>query len=425
MVVRREARPAGRGGGRSTRTRILEVAADLFVRNGFEGTSVRAIARACSLTDPAVRYHFPSKRAILDELIAGSAPIPLLADRPGAGRDLLIDYGMAALREWLAVPGRLRLSAQRAFSRDPAADTLVRSNRGLFEAPLDAALHALYGDDGAPVMFAYSNVLRGILFHALIQIWEDFDAITRSAEYEHRVREGLGLALPPPVELAARLGRLDLSACGRLARPAEPAGFPATSAHVPGCLTCAGILDAATGLFVCQGFDATSIKEIAARCGISDAAIYHHFDSKEALLNNAFVRTARPPWRGATGAGSPLAERLVGMFDRFLAGAAASADAVVLLARHGLAGDLRARQLRTDGAALWFGEMRTLLLADFPTETADQVASALSAFSAGVLHCAMLEQPEDCRTLLCDEAFVRRVRAAVLVLLPLSPAECA
>ena len=53
----------------STRQRILDAAARLFSQSGYEATTVKEIARACELTDPALYYHFPSKREILHALL--------------------------------------------------------------------------------------------------------------------------------------------------------------------------------------------------------------------------------------------------------------------------------------------------------------------------------------------------------------------
>jgi len=44
------------------------------------------------------------------------------------------------------------------------------------------------------------------------------------------------------------------------------------------------ILDAAAAIFAEQGFDGTSIADIARRCGGSKALLYHYYQSKEALL---------------------------------------------------------------------------------------------------------------------------------------------
>jgi AcrR family transcriptional regulator len=48
-----------------TRTRILEVALELFRERGFEATTMRDIARACEIALGATYYHFASKEAIV------------------------------------------------------------------------------------------------------------------------------------------------------------------------------------------------------------------------------------------------------------------------------------------------------------------------------------------------------------------------
>ena len=50
------------------------------------------------------------------------------------------------------------------------------------------------------------------------------------------------------------------------------------------------ILDAALRCFVEQGFHGTAIPEIAKRAGIAAGTIYHHFASKEALVNALYRR---------------------------------------------------------------------------------------------------------------------------------------
>lgn len=47
------------------------------------------------------------------------------------------------------------------------------------------------------------------------------------------------------------------------------------------------ILDAAVALFNEQGYDAASVSALGARLGLSKTALYHHFPSKEALLEAA------------------------------------------------------------------------------------------------------------------------------------------
>ena len=49
----------------STRERILDVALDLFIEKGFDGTSLREIAEKLGFTKAALYYHYASKDDIL------------------------------------------------------------------------------------------------------------------------------------------------------------------------------------------------------------------------------------------------------------------------------------------------------------------------------------------------------------------------
>jgi AcrR family transcriptional regulator len=53
------------------------------------------------------------------------------------------------------------------------------------------------------------------------------------------------------------------------------------------------LLDCAQSLFFQQGYDATSVNDVIAKAGISKGAFYHHYPSKEALLEGLAARLAR------------------------------------------------------------------------------------------------------------------------------------
>ena len=50
------------------------------------------------------------------------------------------------------------------------------------------------------------------------------------------------------------------------------------------------ILDAALELFVAQGYDGTSLRQIAEQLGVTKAALYYHFESKEDILRALHMR---------------------------------------------------------------------------------------------------------------------------------------
>lgn len=56
------------------------------------------------------------------------------------------------------------------------------------------------------------------------------------------------------------------------------------------------IVDAAFQLFSRHGFSRTSVRDIAAAVGVTDAALYHHFDSKKDLLDAVFAERGVGAW---------------------------------------------------------------------------------------------------------------------------------
>ena len=77
------------------------------------------------------------------------------------------------------------------------------------------------------------------------------------------------------------------------------------------------ILDTALGLMAEQGSTATSMRQLAKACDVQVAALYHYFDSKDALLTaviaerNYSGRLADPPELDRS---APATERLIELF---------------------------------------------------------------------------------------------------------------
>lgn len=51
------------------RQQLLDVAAELFAARGFHGVSVTELGAACGVSGPALYKHFPSKEALLAEML--------------------------------------------------------------------------------------------------------------------------------------------------------------------------------------------------------------------------------------------------------------------------------------------------------------------------------------------------------------------
>jgi AcrR family transcriptional regulator len=116
-IGKRRGRPPKSDAG-DTKGALLQAALELFAARGFEGTSVRDIARAVGLSESVLYAHFDSKRAIFDAVFAQLGPqsaISVLASLDPA----LIDSDPPAfvrslvgrtIELWAALPARQLIS---------------------------------------------------------------------------------------------------------------------------------------------------------------------------------------------------------------------------------------------------------------------------------------------------------------------------
>ncbi len=100
------------------------------------------------------------------------------------------------------------------------------------------------------------------------------------------------------------------------------------------------ILDVAENLFTENGYRAVSIRDIAQACGVTNAALYYHFASKEALfaevLEQHADRLRARMMQAAEGVEEPR-EQIVAMLTEYAAFAAERRSPLFLL-RHRAAG---------------------------------------------------------------------------------------
>ncbi len=99
--------------GERTARRIMDVAEDLFARQGYDGTSLRQIADGAGIREPGLYNHFAGKQglyeavlhralnpmaAILSELLDEAADLRDYTDLPSQMTDMLLEHPqMAAL----------------------------------------------------------------------------------------------------------------------------------------------------------------------------------------------------------------------------------------------------------------------------------------------------------------------------------------
>ncbi len=121
--------PVEQGGnarGRASKLEILEAATSLFGELGFHDASLRDIAGRVGMTHPGLLHHFPSKKALLSEVLAFRDEQDLAAMQDLLdGQDLDYDRALVQVARWNATrPGVVALfatlSAEATSAKHPA-----------------------------------------------------------------------------------------------------------------------------------------------------------------------------------------------------------------------------------------------------------------------------------------------------------------
>ncbi|HEX6500886.1 MAG TPA: helix-turn-helix domain-containing protein [Micromonosporaceae bacterium] len=170
-----------------TRTRIQDVALELFTEQGYEKTSLREIAERLGVTKAALYYHFKTK----EDIVAS-----LLADRV-ATMDDLIDWGRAqprtaeTRREILRryadeLKQRRHQEMMRFFERNQTAVHNIAEASKLRDRML--AILDLLAPPGAPATVRLRRALSIFALHASMFVLNDLDE-------DERGEAGLAVAL--------------------------------------------------------------------------------------------------------------------------------------------------------------------------------------------------------------------------------------
>ncbi|MCB1163798.1 MAG: TetR/AcrR family transcriptional regulator [Candidatus Krumholzibacteriia bacterium] len=121
--------------GISRRDCLLASAGSLFAESGYDGTTIRQIARRCGITEAAIYKHFPSKESLYTEVIKGKARrhkiSAALAAKRGEGtiEDVLFTVARHVLATASDDPELLRMLLYSSLEKFKAAELLYREFR--------------------------------------------------------------------------------------------------------------------------------------------------------------------------------------------------------------------------------------------------------------------------------------------------------
>jgi AcrR family transcriptional regulator len=163
--------------------------------------------------------------------------------------------------------------------------------------------------------------------------------------------------------------------------------------------TIGAILASARALFDARGFEGASIDDIAERAGVAKGAVYHHFESKEAL----FTRVLEDVQAEILAAGGPpppegldWADRIAeGVLHYLLAASAPGARRILLLDGPAVVGWLRWREIddRYFSAGGRAAMARLLGESASPAEVEAHARLVMGAVMEAALTCATAEDP--------------------------------
>jgi AcrR family transcriptional regulator len=295
------------------RTEILETAARLFASSGLR-TSLKEIADACGILPGSLYHHFESKEAIIVELI----------ERYRADLDEMANQALDELRE----PGPEPVSERIVALSSAVAECAVRHRAAVlltfYEPPSGASDELVQVARGTPAAVEKAMLETLRLGRASGYIRSGIDLETLADRFLTT-----SLAVFPGVPGADRLpaircrilldgvaphapadGELDRSAAFRAAQGVVESWDRAEDEEDERLARLRAVARAEFGR---KGYEATTVRDIAAAAGLATGTVYRLIGSKDELLRSimqAFETPVRSGWKSVLESPSSAVEKL-------------------------------------------------------------------------------------------------------------------
>lgn len=178
----------------ATRERILAVACGLFAQRGYQGTTIRLIAEGAGITDPAVYYYFPTKRALHDALLVE----PLIGTplSPTSSLESAITILVKFFTGYAASADLVRLSFREQITGSPAGIQFRRDNDTTYREMVRPFFERYYGDEAGQMEDLATFMLSGLFWDALLRCGEDFESTISGDGFQRKLHLLLSSVLP-------------------------------------------------------------------------------------------------------------------------------------------------------------------------------------------------------------------------------------
>jgi AcrR family transcriptional regulator len=276
---------------RARRDEILDTAAAIFARSGYVRTSLKDVADACGILPGSLYHHFASKEAIVVELVAryqaeldqiGAEGAAVLGrpDQPPVYQQILT-LGTAiaecSLRNRAAV--QLTMYEPHAGASDELVELTRRQPVGV-----QRVMHGVLRKGQATGVVkpdididSLTDELVETMGHVGIGVLHRKGDVRQIAlTLCHLMLDGGATRAPADRTLdRSKAMRAAEAVIGRWAEPPAEADVDERIAH---------LLGVARAEFARRGFEATTIRDIAAAAGMGTGSVYRFVESKQALL---------------------------------------------------------------------------------------------------------------------------------------------
>lgn len=264
--------------GEQTRLRILAAASSLFAQRGMRGVSMRDLAAAAEISQPGLLRHFSTKDEVLVAVLAHYGDDEMELARLGGATDgfastegerealLTIVAGEGAAT---GHPAHEIMRARYASDVERLRIALIASaRRGGFGAGRDpgaAARELIAGRDGLRIINAYLG-----------------DRIDVGGELRAR-RESMRSAYASD-DMGSAPGHPRVEPVAFEFAPSREPEQQGVVGYAVGRARRAQILSEAISVFARDGYADASMRQLAEEVGIAKSALFHHFPTKEDLL---------------------------------------------------------------------------------------------------------------------------------------------
>ncbi|MEX0683423.1 MAG: TetR/AcrR family transcriptional regulator [Dehalococcoidia bacterium] len=178
------------------------------------------------------------------------------------------------------------------------------------------------------------------------------------------------------------------------------------------------IVAAALDLFGSEGFEQTTVRMIARRCGVTDALLYYYFPSKRHILN-AIWEIPQARLLHAVDPNKPLTvEGLMALVDQMVSGSI-DMDAILrVMIRQALSGDGAAVAFRQRTMKAWRRDVQAHFATVLPKDEAELNTDLVTSIVFGATFPAMAATGANYPAIARTPEFLEAIRQLVLIGLP-------